>query len=78
MLKYISLKIFITSFLIGILFVYLLGPPIKNIYIYPTPTNIKTIIKDATGECFKYAVNEIMCPSDSSLIHTPPMQTGIL
>jgi hypothetical protein len=64
--------------MIGLIFVYLLGPPKKTIYIYPTPTNAKkTIIKDATGECFKYVVNEVKCPSDSSLIHTPPIQTGI-
>ena len=37
--KYICLTTFIISFSLGLFFVYVLGPQMKTIYIYPTLDN---------------------------------------
>ena len=63
-MKYISVRIFLMSFFIGIFVVYALGPEKKIIYIYPSLDNIdKYLIKSESGECFKYQANEITCPN---------------
>ena len=38
-MKYISLPLFIFSFLIGMLYLYMSSPPTRNILIYPTVDN---------------------------------------
>ncbi len=73
--KYISLPIFIISFTIGLFFVYVLGPDMKTIYIYPSPDNIdKVLFKDKADNCFQFKSTEVECPSDKSLIHDIPVQ----
>lgn len=75
MLKYISVKVFLISFVIGLFFVYMFGPEMKTIYVYPTPQNIGKIqYKDAAGNCFRYTSKEVKCPSDD-LISSIPAQT---
>ena len=73
--KYISLPVFIISFAIGLLFVYMLGPEQKTIYIYPTPENVdKMLFKDKANNCFRFEEESIDCPSDPSKISDIPMQ----
>ena len=75
-LNYISLPIFLTSFLIGLLFIYILGPEIKTVYIYPTPENVdKILFKDKAENCFYFEPETIKCPKDISLISNTPIQT---
>lgn len=74
--NYISLKIFLISFAIGLFFVYLYGPESKNIYIYPSPENVdKILYKDNANNCFAYDQMEVKCPKDTSLITVIPVQT---
>ena len=40
---YISLKVFALSFIVGLIFLYLLGPETKTIIVFPTPDNMGKI-----------------------------------
>jgi hypothetical protein len=73
--NYISLPVFLISFAIGLFFVYILGPEIKTIYIYPTPENVdKILFKDKADNCFSFAEQVVDCPKDKTLISTIPIQ----
>ena len=73
--NYISLPVFLISFSIGIFFIYILGPEMKTIYIYPTPENVdKVLFKDKANTCFYFDEQEVKCPEDESLISTIPIQ----
>lgn len=74
-LNYISLPIFLISFAIGLLFIYLMGPEMKTIYIYPSPENIdKVLFKDKAENCFYFEEKNIECPKDENLISKIPIQ----
>jgi len=74
-LDYISFPIFIISFAVGIFFVYIYGPEMKTIYIYPTPENIdKVIFKDKADNCFAFEQVEVDCPKDETLLGVIPIQ----
>ncbi len=75
MTKYISIPIFLISFLVGLFFIYILGPDIKTIMVYPTPENIdKILFKDKSDNCYSFTKSEIECPSDKTLISNIPIQ----
>jgi hypothetical protein len=74
--NYISLPVFLVSFAIGLFFVYILGPDMKTIYIYPTPENVnKILFKDKADNCFYFEEEVVKCPSDLSKISTIPIQS---
>jgi len=73
--NYISLPVFLISFSIGIFFIYILGPEMKTIYIYPTPENVdKVLFKDKANTCFYFDEQVVKCPKDVSLISSIPIQ----
>ena len=50
---FISLKVFLISVSIGLLFVYLSNPEPTVIFVYPTPDNVGHIeYKDKADNCF--------------------------
>ena len=73
--KYIDFRIFLISFAIGIFFVYILGPEMKTVYIYPSPENVdKLLFQDNADNCFYFEEKEVECPKDESLISHIPIQ----
>lgn len=75
LLNYISLPIFLVSFAIGLLFVYLMGPDMKTIYIYPSPENVdKVLFRDKADNCFYFEEENVECPKDENLISKIPIQ----
>ena len=73
--NYISLPVFIVSFAIGLFFIYILGPEMKTIFVYPSPETVgKIIVKDKADNCFRYKEQHVDCPVDESLISSTPIQ----
>jgi hypothetical protein len=73
--NYISLPIFLISFSIGLFFIYVLGPEMKTVYIYPSPETInKILFKDKVDNCFYFEEEFVKCPKDENLISTIPIQ----
>ena len=63
------------SLAVGLFVVYIMGPDLKTIYIYPTPENAGTVqYKDNADNCFVYTSKEVNCPTNESEISTIPMQ----
>jgi hypothetical protein len=74
--KYVSLPIFLISFIIGLFCVYIIEPETKKIYVYPSPQNyMKTQYKDIADECFEFKPIEKTCPINPLSIKTIPIQT---
>lgn len=74
--KYISFPVFIISFLIGLFFIYILGPENKKIYVYPTPESVnKILFKDKADNCFYFEEETIECPENEEFITSIPIQS---
>lgn len=75
MFGYINLNVFLISFAIGLFFIYIMGPDMKKIVVFPTIENSgKVQYQDNSDNCFVYKPTEVKCPSDTSLIHNIPIQ----
>lgn len=73
--NYISLPAFLISFAIGLFFIYILGPEMKSVMIYPSPENVnKILFQDNAENCFSFQQKEVECPNDSSLLSSIPIQ----
>jgi hypothetical protein len=74
-MKYIHFPTFIISFLIGLLFVYLIRDDLRIIKIYPSPENTHILqYQDKAGKCFESNFKEIQCPTNENLIQRIPEQ----
>ena len=75
-MKLISLPVFLISFALGTLVVYLTGSPPREIMVYPTPENVGELLyKDNAEQCYRFMPSEVKCPSDKSKVKTVPPQT---
>jgi hypothetical protein len=73
--NYISLPAFLISFAIGLLFIYIMGPEMKTIYIYPSPENVdKVLFKDKAENCFYFEEQNTECPKDKNILSKIPIQ----
>ena len=74
-LNYISIPIFLASFAIGLFFIYILGPEMKTVYIYPSPESVdKILFKDKADNCFYFQEQIVQCPKDENQISKIPIQ----
>ena len=73
--KYLSIPVFLSSFIIGLIFIYFLGPETKTIYKYPSPSNYKNILyKDKVDQCYQFKPTVTECPINPLAIKTVPIQ----
>ena len=69
------MPIFLLSFAIGLFLVYMLGPEMKKIYIYPSPENVdKILFKDKADNCFYFEEQTVSCPKNDNLLSKIPIQ----
>lgn len=72
---YVSFRIFLFCFIIGLFFSYILGNDNKIVYIYPTLTNSSNVIfRDRAGQCFRFKSKKVPCPEDKTQIKNIPIQ----
>lgn len=61
-MKFVNLTVFLVSFSIGILLIYLHSPKKQIIYIYPQLDNLDKIqYKDRSNTCFNISAKEATC-----------------
>lgn len=74
-IKYINVPVFLISLAIGLFFVYMTIPDMRNIYVYPTPENVDILqYKDKASQCFQYKEKEVTCPPDDKDLSVIPPQ----
>ena len=74
-MKYISLPLFILSFLIGMVYIYMSSPPNRSILIYPTvDNNGKFQYIDKAENCFTFEAKEDKCPFNTGSLKKIPIQ----
>ena len=74
-MKFINVKLFIISLVVGIFLTYITSSPPNVIYVYPTPENINKIqYKDHSGTCYSFKYKNVKCPSESNKIRKYPVQ----
>ncbi len=74
-MKYISIPLFIISFVVGMVYIYMSNPPQRNILIYPTvDNNNKFQYKDNAENCFTFLATEQKCPFNTGSLKTIPIQ----
>ncbi len=53
---------FAFAFVLGIFYVYISSPPIRNVIKYPTPYNANKIVyMNHDNQCYKYNAEEVKC-----------------
>ena len=61
-LKFISIPVFLISFVVGLIFIYIWGEDLHPVYIYPTPENAGEILyKDNADSCYTYKATDAEC-----------------
>ena len=72
--KFINPYLFIISFGISIILVYISHPEPIVVYKHPNPENSgKYVYQDDKENCYKYEASEVKCPSDPNLILDHPL-----
>ncbi len=69
------MPIFLVSFAFGLFFIYIIGPEMNTVHVYPSPTNYNKIqYKDKANQCFEFKPTETDCPINPFSIKTIPIQ----
>ena len=75
--RYLNIRIFLTSFVIGLFVTYVLDQQQRIVIVYPSPENIQSyLFKDDANSCFRYKQEEVDCAKNESLLsNILPQQT---
>jgi hypothetical protein len=67
--KFIDIKYFLISLVIGLLFVYFTVSDSRKIFVFPTPENVDILqYRDTADNCFSIEQEEVSCPIDKEKI----------
>ena len=70
--KFLDIRTFIISLAVGLLFVYLWGTDMEEIFVYPNPENMGKIqYKDQADNCYAYQGEEVTCLAEDKLAKIP-------
>jgi hypothetical protein len=73
--RFINLRVFLLSLVVGTLFVYLSTPAPNIVYVYPTPDNVNKVeYVDKADNCFKFKAIETDCALHKDKIKEIPIQ----
>lgn len=65
MLSFLNIPVFMLSFLFGIIYMFAIVPPKKEIIVYPTDDNTKLFqFKDKVSNCFHLQPSNTKCSKD--------------
>ena len=65
----LHVALFIAAFVVGCVLVYFSPIEHKTVFVYPTPSNVKTLqYKEAAGSCFGFKAKEVECTGDAKSI----------
>ena len=74
-MKYISIPLFVLSFMLGMVYIYLSNPPQRSILIYPTVDNNNNFqYVDKADNCFTFVAKEQKCPFNTGPLKKIPIQ----
>lgn len=68
MMKHFQLNwpVFVISFVVGILYIYLLSPAPKIVVKFPSPFNAgKVVYRDKSDECYVFDAVKVECTKDA-------------
>jgi hypothetical protein len=73
--QYVSIPVFLISFIVGIVSIFLFGPETKTVRMYPSLDNYQDLIyQDNASQCFSMSPVAGDCPSNAAEIQDVPMQ----
>ena len=68
-MKFKYIQLFVISFIVGMIFVYLSPVEYKTIVVYPTLNNLKKVqYKDTTNNCFNFTARLVDCTKKAKVI----------
>jgi hypothetical protein len=71
-LKFIHLKTFIISFILGLSIMVFTNAHKKKIYVYPTPETVDNLLyKDKADNCYIYKQSIVKCPTPKKIFNIP-------
>jgi hypothetical protein len=74
-MKYISVPVFILSFIVGMVYIYMSSVPTRSILIYPTVDNShKFQYVDKAENCFVFDAKEENCAFNTGTLKKIPIQ----
>jgi len=74
-MRFINVPVFLASFFLGLIAVYITVDDTRRIFVYPTPDNVASMqYRDKAGTCFDFKSKEVTCPANNGDIAKIPAQ----